>query len=147
MAQKPQNIMMNMQSTHQTKQRSALGVGVTTLVTIMTVLLLVAFAVLSLVSARSNLSLSQMAVDQAQMYYSADSEATMWYAKLDDFTAEMSGDPETFSGQLSMAGFQVATQDGELRVTKEFAISETRTLMVTVQVNDDKTTTIRQWQS
>ncbi len=136
------------EATVQTKKRSALGIGVTTLVTILVVLLLAAFAVLSLVSARSNLGLSQMATDQAQLYYAADSEATIWYAELDVFAAHMAGEPASFQAQLSQAGYTAQTTDsGELRVTEGFSINENRTLMVTIEVNDDRTTTIRQWQS
>lgn len=132
----------------QGKKRSALGIGVTTLVTIMVVLLLVAFAVLSLVSARSNLELSQRATTQTQLYYAADSEATVWYAALDTFAATMGGAPNDFAEQLVQAGYEVeVVESGELRVIKSFAINTSRTLMVTITVNDDKTTTVRQWQA
>ena len=135
-------------SSGQTKKRSALGIGVTTLVTIMVILLLTAFSVLSLVSAQSNQRLARMATDQAQNYYTADAEATAWYAELDEFVANMSGSASTFSDQLRRAGYQIKPgESSELRVTNGFAINENRTLMVTIQINNDKTTTIRQWQS
>ena len=136
------------QSAAHTKKRSALGIGVTTLVTIMTVLLMVAFAVLSLVSAQSNLRLSNLAVEQAQLYYVADNEATQWYAELDAFVASLDGSPSSFEDQLKQAGYVITNQESdELRVSKEFSMSDTRSLAVTIQVNDDKTTTIRQWQT
>lgn len=130
------------------KKRSALGIGVTTLVTIMVVLLLASFSVLSLVSAQSNYHLSQMAVDQAEMYYAADTEATLWYADLDAFANQLAGEPDSFATQLADEGYIVeVTSAGEIRVLHEVVISERRNLMVTVAVNEDRTTTIRQWQS
>ncbi|MDR1359287.1 MAG: hypothetical protein LBJ48_08080 [Coriobacteriales bacterium] len=130
------------------QKRSALGIGVTTLVTILVVLLLATFSVLSLVLARSNLELSQRAATQAQSYYAADSEATVWYAALDTFAATMEGAPTDFAEQLKEAGYEPQTSDaGELVLTQGFAINDQRTLMVTIAVNSDKTTTIRQWQS
>jgi len=148
MAQQDFSPLINRQAASQKKKRSALGVGVTTLVTIIVVVLLTAFSVLSLVSANSNLRLSQMAATQTQNYYVADTNATLWYADLDTFAAALTGDPSTFAGQLQQAGYQVITaDDGELLVTNGFTVSDYRSLMVTVAINDDKTTTIRQWQS
>lgn len=130
------------------KKRSALGIGVATLVTIMVVLLLASFSVLSLVSAQSNYHLSQMAADQAGMYYTADSEATVWYAELDTFVATLEGDLNGVAEQLTTAGYDTElTSAGELRVYNSFAISDKRMLTVTIAVAEDKTTTIRQWQS
>lgn len=132
----------------QAKKRSAFGIGITTLVTIMVVLLLLVFSVLSLVSARSNMHLTQMATDRAQQYYAADGEATVWYAELDTFVARLEGEPDGYTEQLSLAGYAVEVTDtDELRVTNSFAIDKSRMLVVTVAVNEDKTTTIRQWQS
>jgi hypothetical protein len=129
------------------KSRSALGIGVTTLVTILVVLLLAAFAILSLASARSDHALSQTAVRTAEAYYAADSEASSWYAELDARAAALKGDPAEYAAQLSAAGYDTNAAGGELRVTKAFTISDNRSLVVTIAVNDDKTTTIRQWQS
>ncbi len=140
------------------RQRSALGIGVTTLVTIIVVMLLTAFAVLSLVSARSNLRLSEMSMEMTQSYYAADSEATRWYAELDAFVATLEGSPSEYAEQLRSAGYEVqvsataagevnGAEAGELRVTNGFTLNENRTLMVTIAVNDDRTTAIRQWQS
>ena len=132
----------------QAKRRSALGVGATTLVTIVTVLLLVTLSVLSLVSARSNLELSQMVVEQAKSYYDADREATVWYANLDTFVGTLNGEESAFAEQLREAGYEIQEADNtELRVIKSFTVHDTQTLMVSVQINGDKTTTIRQWQT
>lgn len=130
------------------KRRSALGIGVTTLVTIMVVLLLASFSVLSLVSAQSNYHLASMSAEQTELFYFADSEATSWYAELDTFAATLQDPAETYAEQLSGAGYEVEiTNAGEIRVMESFIINEYRMLTVTIAVNDDKTTTIRQWQS
>jgi len=135
-------------TTNRSQKRSALGIGVTTLVTIVVVVLLTAFAVLQLVSARSNLRLSEMAVTQIQHYYSADSEATIWYAELDAFVADLTGSPDEYAQQLTTSGYALLQNEGDkLLVTQSFEVSGYRALMVTVAVNDDKTTTIKQWQS
>lgn len=131
-----------------TKKHSAMGIGITTLVTIMVVLLLAAFAVLSLVSARSNHRLAEMTVVQVENYYSADSAATSWYAELDDRAASLTGDQAAFVEQLVQAGYAaVLTAEGEVRVTQSFNLNENRLLTVTIAINEDTTTTIRQWQS
>jgi hypothetical protein len=89
-----------------------------------------------------------MAITQTQRYYAADNEATLWYAGLDTFAANMTGYPGSFEQQLREGGYTVqTTEEGELRVTQGFVINENRTLMVTIAVNSDGTTTIRQWQS
>lgn len=130
------------------KKQSALGIGITTLVTIMVILLLVAFAILALVSAQSNHHLSQMAATQAEEYYAADGEATAWYAQLDDFVGTLDGSMDDYAAQLQGAGYEIeTTSNGELRVIHSFAINENRTMMVAIGINEDKTTTIRQWHS
>ena len=139
---------MSQRATPEHKKRSALGIGVTTLVTIIVVVLLTSFAVLQLVSARSNLRLSEMAVNQIQNYYSADSEATIWYAELDAFAADLTGSPDAYTRQLIDSGYTLLQNDEDkLLVTQSFEMSEYRSLVVTVAINDDKTTTIKQWQS
>jgi len=148
MAQQNLSPLINQQATTQTKKRSALGIGVTTLVTIIVVVLLTAFAVLSLVSALSNMRLSEMAVSQIERYYAADSEATIWYAELDAVAAALTGSPDEYAEQLANAGYTLWQGDEDvLLVTESFDLSEFRSLMVTVAINDDKTTTIKQWQS
>ena len=140
--------LINRQASASTKKRSALGIGVTTLVTIIVVVLLTVFSVLSLVSARSNHRLAEMAMEQTQRYYAADTEATAWYGELDAFVATLEGEPEDFAGILGREGYTlINTAEGELLVTNGFAVSEYRSLTVTVLINDDRTTTIRQWQS
>jgi flagellar basal body-associated protein FliL len=130
------------------KSRSALGVGVITLVTILVVLLLAAFSVLSLVSARSDYNLSTMATESAENYYKADSAATEWYAQLDEAAGKLTGSAELYQAALEDAGYTVnRTNLGELRVTQSFTMGAGRQLDVTVAVLNDKTTIIRQWQT
>ncbi|MDR2035614.1 MAG: hypothetical protein LBP91_02935, partial [Coriobacteriales bacterium] len=137
MARQDINPALSSSSGAEHKKRSALGIGITTLVTIIVVVLLTAFAVLSLVSARSNLKLSEMALTQTEKYYAADNEATVWYAELDAFAATLAGAPDEYEEQLRGGGYDASvTNEGELRVSKGFNINEHRTLMVTIAVND-----------
>jgi hypothetical protein len=128
------------------KQRSALGIGVTTLITILVVMLLATFSVLSLVSARSDLHLSQMAVQSTQDYYAAESEATQWYAQLDSFLAtKPSGD---LRAALKQAGYVLLdSPTDDLVVSKVFPAGEKRKLTVSIAIAADGSTTIRQWQT
>jgi hypothetical protein len=127
------------------KQRSALGVGATTLLTVLVVLLLATFSVLSLVSARSDLQLSQMAVSSVQASYTADSQATQWYAELDSFCAANAS--RDLRAALQQADYELldSPTDG-LVATKTFPAGEKRQLVASVAIAEDGSTTIRQWQ-
>lgn len=146
--QKDQSRMSTVRKGETTRKRSALGVGVTTMVTILVVLLLVVFSVLTLVSARSDVRLSEKALEQNQDYYRADGEATRWYADLDAAAALLEGESGTYAEQLIQAGYTLElTTEGELRVMQAFSINDSRQLVVTVAIHEDKSTSIRQWQS
>ncbi|MDR3053280.1 MAG: hypothetical protein LBU48_05420 [Coriobacteriales bacterium] len=128
------------------KARSALGVGVTTLVTIMVVILLTTFSVLSLVTAQSDLRLTKMATDSTTTYYAADAAAEQWYSELDAALAAVQGDD--YQAALTQAGYTVTrTDEGVLMVQQQFAMGTNRQLEVTVAIDDAGTSTIRQWQS
>jgi len=130
------------------KGRSALGIGVTTLITVLVVMLLAAFSVLSLASARSDIRLSRMAAQSASDYYAADSEATTWYAALDTFLDRANEPASGWEIVLRYAGYNVQqSASGELQVREVFAMGSFRELVVTVAVAPDGTPTIRQWQS
>jgi hypothetical protein len=123
-----------------------MGVGVTTLVTIMVVLLLTVFAVLTLASARSDEHLSQMAANAVSDYYAADGEATTWYATL----AEAAKGKDTEANVLALAteGYTVTrASNGGLIVKNSFAMGVNRQLMVTVQIDGNGGCTITQWQT
>jgi hypothetical protein len=123
-----------------------MGVGVTTLVTIMVVMLLTAFSVLTLVSARSDLRLSTMAAEAAQQYYAADGVAEEWYAGLCAYLEDTQS--ADWEHSLTEAGYEVSrTESGVLCVTEQFALGTNRQLNVTVAVNKDGKPTIIQWQS
>jgi hypothetical protein len=123
-------------------------VGITTLVTVMVLLLMATFATLSLASARSDLALSQIAAQSVEDYYQADSEAVRWYAQLDSFAAGLSTAAQDWRAELTAAGYQVTLTDaGELRVSEVFIMGGKRQLVVTVAINADRSTTIRQWQT
>jgi hypothetical protein len=127
------------------KARSAMGIGIPTIVTIMVVLLLTTFAVLSLVSARSDLQLSQMSVDSAQNYYKADGQATEWYAKLCDELAAR--DFNARAGDFVKKKYSATdSKTGGLRVSEQFVIDQNRELAVTVKINAEGKPEIIQWQ-
>jgi len=125
--------------------RTAIGVGVTTLITVLVVMLLATFAVLSLASARADESLTTLSTNSITDFYTADGEATTWYAELDAFISDTSSsDWET---TLDDAGYTVGYFNGEVQVYESFAMGAMRELRVTIAVATDGTTTVRQWQS
>ena len=129
-------------------QRSAMGIGVTTLVTVMVVMLLATFSVLSLVSARSDMNLTQMAAQAAADYYAADSMAVTWYAELDAFMRNRLNDQVNWEDTLRSAGYNITqTADGELLVSTSFVMGQKRELVVSVAIAADGTSTIRQWRT
>jgi len=125
--------------------RTAIGVGVTTLITVLVVMLLATFAVLSLASSRADMSLTNQAVKSTTDFYTADGEAASWYADLDAFLkVTTTSDWET---TLDAAGYKASYSNGELQVNESFAMGTLRELTVTIAIASDGTPTIRQWQS
>jgi len=62
--------------------RTGIGVGITTLVTILVVLLLTTFSIMTLASARYDYRLSTLTADATAGYYAADREACRWVAEV-----------------------------------------------------------------
>jgi hypothetical protein len=125
--------------------RSAVGVGLSTLVTIMVAVLLTTFSVLTLVSARADLRLSSRAVASTQSYYAADGEAEHWLAAVDAFAQEGHAD---LGGDLGAAGYQVsATEDGRVKLAEVFSIDEKRDLVVEIALDTTGEIDILRWQS
>ena len=127
------------------KGRSAIGVGVTTLITVLVVLLLATFSVLSLASARSDQHLSLMAAQATTEYYEADAAAVEWYAELSEFLASTRS--SDWAKTLDNAGYEVNTVGEEVRVSAHFSIGSHKELAVTVAVARDGSAMIRRWQS
>lgn len=127
------------------RARSAIGVGITTLVTIMVAVLLTTFSVLTLVTARADLRLSQKTVESTASYYLADGLAEQWLADLDALL-QQNNNPS--ADDLLAGGFLVGeTEDGRLAVWQEFAIDENRELRVEVALNSDGSMALYRWQS
>jgi hypothetical protein len=125
--------------------RSAVGVGLSTLVTIMVAVLLTTFSVLALVSARADLRLSNKVVESTQSYYAADGKAEQWLADVDAFIREGHADLE---GDLFAAGYQVVVaSDGQMQLTEEFAIDDKRDLVVEIALDRTEEIDILRWQS
>jgi hypothetical protein len=128
----------------QTGGRSAIGVGIATLVTIMVAVLLTTFSVLTLVTAGADLRLSVKTVESAENYYAADGAAEQWLADLDSLLAENS---KLSEADLSSAGYKVATKDGLTVVSEEFSIDAIRSLSLEVAIDRNGTIDILKWQS
>ena len=128
------------------RPRSAIGVGVATLVTIIVAVLLTTFSVLTLVTARADLRYSTKAIESTQNYYATDGQAEQWLAKLDGFVAE---EHEVFLPlALGDAGYQVSTTtDGRVLITEVFSIDDKRELTVEVAIDNDGGLDVLTWQS
>jgi hypothetical protein len=125
--------------------RSAIGVGIATLVTIMVAVLLTTFSVLTLVTAGADLRLSEKTVQSAENYYLADGDAEQWLADLDAFLA---GNSRPTTADLSSAGYKTGTaENGGITVVEEFPIDDIRELSVEVALGRDGTIDILRWQS
>lgn len=118
--------------------RSALGVGMATLVTIMVAVLLTVFSVLTLVSARSDLRLSSKAIESTQAYYQADSQAEQWLAQIDGIVGQALDSGTDIAAALDSQGYQtVAGSDGQLLLAQDFPITDNRKLAVELAINDN----------
>jgi hypothetical protein len=129
--------------------RSAIGVGLSTLVTIMVVVLLTTFSVLTLVSARADLRLSNRAVAAMEGFYAADGEAQRWLADVDALIRETirgaDGQPQTV---LSEAGYQVSTdEEGRVRLVEVFTVDDRRELNVEIALDTTGEIDILRWQT
>ncbi|MDR2106383.1 MAG: hypothetical protein LBP24_03140 [Coriobacteriales bacterium] len=127
------------------QSRSAIGVGLSTLVTIMVAVLLTTFSVLTLVSARADLRLSNKVIASTQGYYAADGDAEQWLAGVDALVQEGHGD---LAGALSAAGYEVATTgDGRTGLSAVFPMDSGRDLMVEIALDRTGEIDILRWQS
>jgi hypothetical protein len=127
------------------KAGSAMGIGVTSLLTIMAVLLLTSFAVLSLLSAKSDLLLSNKAADAIAAYYAADGEAEEWWMELCEFLGSAPGDG--LQARLEAAGYTVEAAENGLVVRAGFAMGERKNLEVAVSIAENGEAAIIGWQS
>ena len=127
------------------RPRTAIGVGITTLVTIIVAVLLTTFSVLTLVTARADLRLSNKAIESTQSYYTADSEAEQWLAILDNFVIRSHVD---LLRDLNSAGYKVSTAvDGRILVTESFFMDSKRDLLVEVAIDSNGRIDILTWKT
>lgn len=127
--------------------RSALGVGMATLVTIMVAVLLTVFSVLTLVSARSDLRLSSKAIESTQAYYQADSQAEQWLAEVDGIVSQAVSSGTDIAVALGDQGFWATTaSDGQILLTQDFPIANNRKLVVELAINSSGSVTVQKWQ-
>ena len=127
------------------KPRTAIGVGITTLVTIIVAVLLTTFSVLTLVTARADLRLSNKAIESTESYYAADSAAEQWLAILDNFVIRGHAD---LLKNLNSAGYKVTTAgDGRILITESFSMDDKRDLLVEVAIDSSGRIDILTWKT
>lgn len=126
------------------RRQSGFGVGVMSLLAVFVVLCLTTFAVLSLVSARSDRALSQKNADATTSYYAADAQAERQLQKLAEHMKA-----EDWKEAVQEAGFSLDVTD-TARVSYAIALNEQQILQVEVEwaLAHDRPTGIpykRQW--
>jgi hypothetical protein len=127
------------------KASAAMGIGVTSLLTIMAILLLTSFAIMSLMSAKSDLQLSDKASQAVNSYYEADSLAEEWWMGLNELLRSQT---DGASAQvLADAGYDVEDVDGTFIVKRSFPMGEKKNLEVAIAVSYDGSAAILSWQS
>jgi hypothetical protein len=127
------------------RPRSALGVGISTVVTVMVVVLLTTFSVLALVSARAELRLANKATESTENYYAADSQAEKWLADLDAFIGR---GHDNLEGALATAGYKPeAAGEGKLRIAELFSLDDSRDLIVELVLDGEGKIDILRWQT
>jgi hypothetical protein len=128
----------------QKKAGAVMGVGVTSLLTIMAVLLLTSFAVMSLLSANSDLDLSRKASQAVTDYYAADGQAEEWWMDLNE---ALEGRQGGAAEKLRAAGFDVDDSGDSLIVRRKFPMGGKKNLEVQVSVSESGDASIECWQS
>jgi hypothetical protein len=104
------------------KSKTAFGTGIPTIITVMVVLMLAIFSILSFAQSNSELRLSNMSVETVELYYDADARAQEWLGEL---------------SQKGKAGNESAL----------FEIDEKRTLDVEVSVDGRGNIKVLKWQT
>ena len=124
---------------------AAIGIGVTTLLTVMAVMLLLSFAMLSLLSAHSDSILSEKAAQAIKDYYIADCQAEMWWMKLNQTVKNT--DETLVSERLSAGGFEAEFLEGNYIVRNAFFMGDNKNLLVCAEISESGEIRILLWQS
>jgi hypothetical protein len=122
-----------------------IGLGGASLLTVMVVLMLTSFALLSLLSANSDLLLSEKAAKSVEDYYTADCQAETWWHDLNNAIENSDGRP--IDDKLVQAGFQFEFYNGVYIVGDNFPMREKKKLIVSASVSESGQVKILQWQS
>lgn len=104
--------------------RSVISIGTTTIVLIFVLLCLLTFSVLSLVSARANMRLSQKSADRTTAYYEAENTAT-------DILMQVSNSIQKHLSASDQEAFLESVRT-DLSEKKEITFTDNRTLTWTV---------------
>ncbi|MCL1880084.1 MAG: hypothetical protein FWF71_05660 [Actinomycetia bacterium] len=127
--------------------RPGIGVGLTTLVTIFVVLLLTAFSVLALASARADMSFSVKASQAVGSYYSAEREASQWVASVEDLI----GGREATAWQKDIVALKDNTEvrrvQSGLQLSHNFEYDKTHVLEVHLLIAPDGSVKVTEWRN
>ena len=124
---------------------AAIGLGVTSLLTVMAVILLTSFALLSVLSANSDMLMSEKAAQAVKEYYAADCQAETWWMQLKQTIDN--GDESPIDVKLNQAGFETELINGEYLVNKTFSVGDKKNLTVSASVSESGESRIVLWQS
>jgi hypothetical protein len=140
------------------KAKTAFGVGASTIVTIMVVLMLAVFSILAFVQSHSELRLSEMSVESLELYYNADTQAQEWLARVTALSASAGADAGAGAGadagdiakRLKDAGIESteAAADGSgLAAQATFVIDEKRSLAAKALIDGTGSVRVVRWQT
>lgn len=116
------------------------AVGIPSLITVLVVMLLGCFCVLSLIAARNDGKLSQKAADAISRFYEADLEATQRLAELKELIS--SGE------EPAQHGFELQTIDGQEYICYNVPVDEYNSLYVEIFFeHENNTLTVTKWQT
>lgn len=107
---------------------TGIGVGGSSVLAVFVVLCLTTFGVLSLVSARADLRLSQRAAEQVTLYYEADARGQFLLSRLGDLTGNAGLLPAQ-ARELKYVTDSYPTPQGEILVDFAIPISQEQTLL------------------
>lgn len=145
------------------KRKGTVRIGYTSILLIFTMLCLVTFAALSLITVNSDYSLSQKVAERTTAYYEADTRVreylsqidkclTDWYMTSNDADAYMSGLADVVGEVEVSDGLSTAMADDSTVYRIECQIGDVQKLCITLDLSypedeDDALYTIKEWKT
>lgn len=143
-----------------------INIGVSSIITIFLAFFLITFAALSMLTANSDYTLSRKTAEAAANYYTADANARIAAASIEEILYQLyldSYDSETFFSKLTpelfseefgedILHFRLSVENEAANISYETVISETERLYVSLTIQypefeSDTLLTITNWQS